>query len=114
MSLFNNLFNTSLCNINFEIWEDINDLNDLNNSLDEVCPFNHETGPPFKTSQSITPSLTGPKECINKRGNSIRSRINPLTKFDKGTPLDFNIILIKTSISKSSYYKLRIKAISRG
>ena len=47
MSLFDNLSDTSSCDIDFEIWEDANDLND---SLDEVCPSDHEISPPFKTS----------------------------------------------------------------
>jgi hypothetical protein len=79
-----------------------------------VCPSNHETGPPSKTSQSTIPSLVRLEERTNKRGNSIRSRINALIKFDEGTPLDFDTILTKTSVSKSSCYKLRTKVISRG
>lgn len=114
MSLFDNLFDISSCDINFEIWEDVNDLKDSDDGPDEVCPSNHETGPPFETSQSTTPSLAGLEERTNKRGNSIGSRISTLTKSDKGTPPNFDVILTKTGVSKSSYYKLRTKAISRG
>jgi hypothetical protein len=110
MSLFDNLSDTSSCDINFEIWEDINDSDD---GLDEVCPSNHETSPPSKTSQT-TPSLARPEERTNKRGNSIGSRISALTKFDEGTPLNFDVILTKTGVFKSGCYKLRSKAISRG
>jgi hypothetical protein len=51
---------------------------------------------------------------MNKRGNSIGARIAALTKFDEGIPPDFDIIQAKTGVSKSGYYKLRSKAISRG
>jgi transposase len=38
-----------------------------------------------------------------------------LTMFDKGSPVpDFIAIILETSVSKSSVYKLRTKAISRG
>jgi hypothetical protein len=88
--------------------------NDRDDGPDEVCPSDRETGPPSKTSQSITPSLAGPEERTDKKGHSIGTRINALTKFDEGTPLDFDTIRIKTSIAKSSCYRLRLKAISRG
>jgi hypothetical protein len=110
MSLFDNLSDTSSCDINFEIWEDADDSDD---SPDEVCPSDHETGPPSKTSQSTTPSL-GPEKRTNNRGNSIGTRISALTRFDEGIPPDFDVILAKTSITKLSCYKLRSKAISRG
>lgn len=110
MSLFDNLSDVSSCDIDFEIWEDAEGSDD---GPDEVCPSDHETGPPSETSQS-TLSLDELTERTNKRGNSIGARISALTKFDEGMPPDFDAILTKTGVSKSSCYKLRTKAISRG
>jgi hypothetical protein len=111
MSLFDDLFNTSFnCDINFDIWEDINSEDD---GPDEVCLSNHETGLLSETSQFTTPSLARLEERTDKKGHLIGTRINALIKFDKGTPLDFDAIRIKTSIIKSSVYRLRLKAISR-
>ena len=48
MSLFDNLSDTSSCNIDFEIWEDADE--EESNSPDEVCPSDHETSLPSETS----------------------------------------------------------------
>jgi hypothetical protein len=49
-----------------------------------------------------------------KRGNIIRARMLALSLFNAIIIFDFVIITLKTSISKSSVYKLKSKAISRG
>ena len=59
-------------------------------------------------------SLEGPAT-PKKRGNLVGARMLALTKFDEGGPTpDFVAITSKTSVSKSSVYKIRAKAISRG
>ena len=48
------------------------------------------------------------------RGNLTGERITALAKFVEGRPPGFDAILTKTGVSKSGYYKLRSKAVSRG
>jgi len=108
MSLFDDLENaTDFSDLEFTIWEDIEEDKD---GPDEVYPSDHETDPP---SSPVLPPA-GPVERPKGRGNSIGVQIAALTKFDEGEPPDFDAILAKTGVSKSGYYKLRSKAISRG
>jgi len=112
MSLFDNLDDaTDLSDPEFDIWEDDSD---NSNSLDLVCPSNHETNPPPQLPLLLPAEPSQLAEYPKGRGNSVGARITALTKFDEGKPPDFDVILAKTSVSKSGYYKLRSKAISRG
>jgi hypothetical protein len=66
----------------------------------------------------VSPQLAPVVELPTKektRGNSVGARILALTMFDEQSPVpDFIGIQSRTSVSRSSVYKLRTKAISRG
>jgi hypothetical protein len=111
ISLFDNLDDTAnLSNPEFDIWE--ND-SDNGNGPDLVYPSDYETNPPPQLPLLFPVEPSQPAEYSKGRGNSVEVYITALTKFDKGKPPDFNIILVKTGISKSGYYKLRLKAVLR-
>jgi hypothetical protein len=112
ISLFDNLDDTTdLSDPEFDIWEDDSD---DGNSLDLVYPSDHETNSPPQLPLLLPVKPSQLAKYPKGRGNSVGARITALIKFDEGKPPDFDVILAKTSVSKSGYYKLRSKAISRG
>jgi hypothetical protein len=81
---------------------------------DEVAPLDSgppsPSLPPFEAHTQTLPSTLSQEQATS--GNSIGARIIALTKFDKGVLHEE--ITLKTGVSRSSLYKLRSKAISRG
>jgi hypothetical protein len=74
-----------------------------------------ESTPSASTTPPVPQMLpaAGPKPPL-KRGNTVGARMLALSLFDAVIIPDFVAITSKTSVSKSSIYKLRSKAISRG
>jgi hypothetical protein len=111
MSLFDNLSSLS----EWTEWDSASDL-----GLDEVAPPNSDvstTHSPQLAPLAGPSSLEGPATLIKekKRGNSVGAQMLALSMFDEQSPVpDFDAIQLRTSVSKSSAYKLRTKAISRG
>jgi hypothetical protein len=111
MSLFNNLDDTTnLSNPEFDIWEDDSD---NSNGPDLVCSSDYKTNSPPQLPLLLPVEPFQPAEYPKGRGNSVGIYITTLIKFNKGKLPDFDIILAKTGISKSGYYKLRLKAVLR-
>jgi Transposase len=111
MSLFDDL--SSL--LEWTEWDSASDL-----GLDEVAPPDSDVSIP--PSPQLAPSAglsslggsTAPTK-EKKRGNSVGAQMLALSMFDEQSPVpDFDAIQLRTGVSKSSVYKLRTKAISRG
>ena len=96
--------------------ESSEDKQDSNSGPDEVAPDDSDTSTP--PSPRLAPSSLGGPTAPKKRGNSVGARIVTLTMFDDASQAeklpDFKAIRTKTSVTRSSVYKLRSKAISRG
>jgi len=67
---------------------------------------------PEATPESVVEDVSLPSLVLPKRGNTIRARMLALKRYDNGILMQR--ITEETSVSRSSVYKLRAKAISRG